>query len=260
MSCTGGKQECADTIECLRYPERVFEHRYLCWWGQVALEVKIHTEKLTGDWKGFCDKTVLWGAQSYILPASGLCFQPLLLCTKTSKERNHNTGALNVSAATFLLGSNSFQRNDTVFVFCSDFQKAIAVGRPAVLGSANSLLPFVTASVCSALCLEPLWFYFFPPTKEAAETKQEKQVLGGESRSVPPRFPSEWELICTGTAAFMLDSCTCWAEWLQGVYVEVCFWDVCPVLNVVYFSPAPGSLTKLCCQNLPPLLFLSTLF
>lgn len=114
---------------------------------------------------------------SCILPASGLCFQPLLLCTKTSKERN--TSALNVSAATFLLGFNSFQRNYTVFVFCSDFQKA--VGRPAVLGSANSLLPFVTTSVCAAFfVLSFCGFRFLSPTKEAAETKQEKQVLGGE--------------------------------------------------------------------------------
>lgn len=174
MSCTGGKQEYADTIECLRYPERVFEHRYLCWWGQVALEVKIHTEKLTGDWKGFCDKTVLWGAQSYILPASGLCFQPLLLCTKTSKERNHNTGALNVSAATFLLGSNSFQRNDTVFVFLFWLPKGYCCRETSSARKCK-----LTSAFCHRFCMlcSLSWAFvvllFFPPTKEAADTKQE---------------------------------------------------------------------------------------
>lgn len=57
---------------------------------------------------------------------------PLLLCTKTSKERNPNAGALNVSAAMFRLGSDSFQRNDTgtkcLVVLSSDFQRLLLQG------------------------------------------------------------------------------------------------------------------------------------
>lgn len=261
MSCTGGKQEYADTIECLRYPERVFEHRYLCWWGQVALEVKIHTEKLTGDWKGFCDKTVLWGAQSYILPASGLCFQSLLLCTKTSKERNHNTGALNVSAATFLLGSNSFQRNDTVFVFLFWLPKGYCCRETSSARKCK-----LTSAFCHCFCVlcSLSWAFvvllFFPPPKKQQKQNKRSRYWVERVGQCHPRFPVSGNSFVLGLLL------SCWIPApagqsdYRGVYVEVCFWDVCPVLNVVYFSPAPGSLTKLCCQNLPPLLFLSTLF
>lgn len=114
-SCCGGKQVCAEAIECLRYPQRVSEHRYSCIDEDCASSFRDENMPCKTNWrvKRVVWQDSLWGAQSCILTASGLCFQPLLLCIKTSKERNHNTGALNMSAAMFLLGSNSFQRNDT---------------------------------------------------------------------------------------------------------------------------------------------------
>lgn len=104
--------------------------------------------------------------------------------------------------------------------FCSDFQKAIAVGRPAVLGSANSLLPFVTASVCSALCLEPLWFYFFfpPPKKQQKQNKRSRYWVERVGQC-HPGFPVSGNSFVLG----LLLSCWIPAPAGQSDYRE-CMW------------------------------------
>ena len=115
-SCCGGKQVYAEAIECLRYPERVFEHRYSCVDEDHAGSFRDENMHRKINWR--VKRVVWWDSpevHSRMLLQHLACVFSLrlLLCTKTSKERNHNTGALNVSAVMFLLGSNSFQRNDT---------------------------------------------------------------------------------------------------------------------------------------------------
>lgn len=82
-----------------------------------------------------------------------------------------------------------------------------------MLGNANSLLPFVTTSVCSAAFILSRFvcfhFFFFPP-KEAAEKLREAGTGWRGSRSAQPRIPSGWEYLCAGAAAFVLESCTCY--------------------------------------------------
>lgn len=208
--------------------------------------------------KGLCDKPVLWGAQSDILPAPGLCFQPLLLCTKTSKERNHNTGALNVSAATFLLGSNSFQRTDQVFVFCSDFHKAIAAGRPAVVGSAknaNSQTHFCLLSPLLCVLFSLSWAFlvliFFPHQRSSRNKTGEAGTGWRGVGQCHPGFP------VSGNSFVLGLQLSCWIPAPAGQSdSRECMWGLLlgclSCAKCCVFQPCPRSLTKLCCQNLPP--------
>lgn len=101
----------------------------------------------------------------------------LLLCTKTSRERNDNTGALNVSAATFLLGSNSFQRNDTCtsvcFFFLSWLPRGYCCRETSSARKCKPTSPTFCHCLCMLCCLLVTllcvftFFSFFPP-KEAS--------------------------------------------------------------------------------------------
>lgn len=130
---------------------------------------------------------------------------PLLLCTKTSKERNPNAGALNVSAATFCLGSDSFQRNDTstewLVDLSSDFQRLLLKGT-----SSSKKCEFASPACCHHLCLlcylylESLWVFLLFSPQRRAENFGRSRYWVERSKSVQRSIPSEWEHICAGAA------------------------------------------------------------
>lgn len=109
----------------------------------------------------------------------------LLLCSKTSKERNHNTGASNVSAAMFLLGSNSFQRNDRGTSVCFLFR----LPKGCCCRETSSARKCKLTSACChhfcmlcCLCLESLCVFLLFPHPKKHQKSLGKQVLGGEEQ------------------------------------------------------------------------------
>lgn len=100
---------------------------------------------------------------------------------------------------------------------------------------------------------------FFPPPKKQQKQNKRSRYWVERVGQCHPRFPVSGNSFVLGLLL------SCWIPApagqsdYRGVYVEVCFWDVCPVLKVVYFSPAPGSLTKTLLSK-PPSLALSEHF
>lgn len=92
------------------------------------------------------------------------------------------------------------------------------------------------------LCLESLCcvFSLFSP-KAAAEKFREAGSGWKGAGQCNPGYPVGENKSVLGLllSCWSPASCTCRAKQPQGVYVEVRFWDVCPMLNTVYFSPAP---------------------
>lgn len=213
-SCCGAKEI---YTECLRDPGRVFEYYRGSYVDKnhassfrdenMHCKTKWRVEKgyVTWQFSGVHSRIFL----QHLACVFSLC---LLLCTKTSKERNHNTGDLNVSA-TFLLESNYFQRNDTgisVLVFF------VLTSKRLVLENANLLLlPFVTAPICSAVFILSHFVYFH------SLSPKEAGIGVGRNRSVPPSIPTVSRNISVLGLLLCWESCT---YCLQG---KATTWSVC---------------------------------
>lgn len=170
VSCCGGKQECTDTVECLRYPESL--------WTQIPVLVTGSFRGKNTHWEtNWGMKRVVW--QDNPLRCTVIFFQhvacvfSLYYYAPRRPKKEIIILVLWMCQQQHFFWDLTLSKELMVFVFSSDFQNAVAVVRPAVLGSANSLLPFVTTLACAAFCFEPLFLLFFlPPKKKQKQNKR----------------------------------------------------------------------------------------